>query len=65
LFDVTLTSDKLAKNVMLETIRKDSRFSDNNIDLLPGQTVHVTVQYNGSYNELLSDLNVVSLVDSY
>lgn len=62
-FNLILKSDQLMKNVYLETISKDSYFSDNNVDLLPEKRLKINVQYNGTKNEFLKDLKIRSLVD--
>jgi beta-mannosidase len=64
-FELVLVSDKLAKNVVLETSDKDASFSDNNFDLLPGRTLHLWVIYPGTREELQNDLKINSLVNSY
>ena len=64
-FELNLTSDKLAKNVVLSTYQKDAVISDNNFDLLPGKSYSIKIKYPGSKSELENDLSVFSLVDSY
>jgi len=64
-FELILVSDKLAKNVVLDTFEKDSHFSDNNVDLLPGRELKLTVTYAGTREELLTDLKIYSLANSY
>jgi beta-mannosidase len=64
-FELVLATDKLAKNVVLDTYEKDSHFSENNFDLMPGRDMHLTVTYSGTRDELLNDLKIYSLVNSF
>ncbi len=60
-FNVILKSSVLVKNLFLETNRPDTRFSDNNIDLLPGKRYKIVVSYRGSRDELTKNLVIKSL----
>jgi beta-mannosidase len=62
-FTLILKSGMLAKNVCLETLTKESFFSDNNFDLLPDKRIKVTVQYAGTKEEFVKDLKIRSLAD--
>jgi len=64
-YELIMVTDKIAKNVVLDSYDKDSHFSDNNFDLLPGMEKRVTVNYSGSREELLNDLKIYTLVNSY
>ena len=43
-FDITLKTDKLAKNVYLQIADEEGLFSDNYFDLLPGETVTINLK---------------------
>ena len=43
-FEITLTTDKLAKNLYMTIGDEEGFFSDNYFDLLPGQTVKIKLQ---------------------
>lgn len=60
-FNVILKSSVLVKNMFLETDKPDTRFSDNNIDLLPGKRYKISVSYKGSRDELTKGLAIKSL----
>lgn len=60
-FNVILKSSVLVKNMFLETDKPDTRFSDNNIDLLPGKRYKISVSYQGSRDELTKGLVIKSL----
>jgi len=64
-YELVLITDKFAKNVVLDTFEKDAHFSDNNFDLLPGRELRLTVTYPGTREELLNDLKIYSLVNSF
>ena len=64
-FELVMITDKFAKNVVLDTYEKDSRFSENNFDLLPGREIRLTVAYPGTREELLNDLRIYTLATSY
>lgn len=64
-YELVLVTDKLAKNIVLDTYEKDSHFSDNNFDLLPGREVKLTVTYQGTREELLDDIKIYSLANSF
>lgn len=64
-FNIIITSNKLAKNVVLDTFEKEAAFSDNNFDLLPERPVRLSVTYPGTRDELNDDLKVYSMINSY
>lgn len=63
-YAVTLTTNKLAKNVYLFS-EMDGRFSDNYFDLLPGEPVTVTFTSEKDINDFESKLAITSLFDSF
>jgi Beta-galactosidase/beta-glucuronidase len=65
LFEMLISTDKLAKNVVLDTYEKESRFSENNFDLLPGQKMKLWITYPGTRDDLLNDLKINTLVNSF
>jgi beta-mannosidase len=64
-FQVIFKSATLVKNLVLFTRDRESVFSDNNIDLLPGHTYTISVDYDGTQSDFENDLQVISLVDSF
>jgi beta-mannosidase len=62
---IKLSSNRFAKNVVLSTESIDVRFSDNNIDLLPGRIYNIMTNFNGTKEELEDNLKIMSLMDSY
>jgi beta-mannosidase len=64
-FEITLKTDKLARNVVLETREKDAVFSDNALDMIPGRDITLFVTYMGTRQELMEDLIISTLVNSY
>lgn len=60
-FNIILKSNVLVKNLFMETDRPDTRFSENNIDLLPGKRYKIFTAYKGSHNELTKNLVIKSL----
>jgi beta-mannosidase len=63
-FRVTLNSDKLAKNVFLDT-NEEGFFGDNYFDLLPGEKVEVIFKTSASITDLKNKIRIKSLSDSY
>lgn len=43
-FDITVKTDKLAKNVYLQIADEEGFFPDNYFDLLPGETVIINLK---------------------
>ena len=64
-YKISLSSDKLVKNILLTSPGIDGFFSDNYFDILPGQTVEVTFETKELIGDFKDMLNLVSLVDSY
>ena len=64
-FQLIFRSSTLVKNLVLFTRDKESYFSDNNIDLLPGITYTITADYDGTQSDFDNDLQVITLVDSF
>ncbi len=64
-FDISLETDKLAKNVYLQTNDDNGFFSDNYFDMLPGE--HVVVHYDTGLdeNQLNKVLSVRTLDDAF
>lgn len=62
-YEVSLTNNTLAKNVMLFTPTSDSHFSDNNFDMLPGKTYKVKFTSKSGFAE--SDLQIMSVTDTF
>lgn len=60
-FNIIVRSNVLAKNVVFETNKPNTWFSDNNIDMLPGRRYKIQVIYPGSHQELLKNLKIFSL----
>ncbi len=64
-YKISLSSDKLVKNIYLTTPGIDGFFSDNYFDILPGQTVELSFETKDQTSNFEKVLNLVSLVDSY
>lgn len=64
-FQLIFKSSTLVKNLVLFTRARESFFSDNNIDLLPGVTYTITADYDGTQTDFENDLQVITLVDSF
>ncbi len=64
-YDVTLSSASLARSVYVSFGEFDAQFSDNYLDLLPGekQTIHVTSK--AMLADLKAQMKVMSLVDAF
>ncbi len=62
--EITVSTDKLAKNIYLTT-EAEGFFSDNYFDLLPGETRTVTFKPEGEVDSESLQFNIISLVDSY
>jgi beta-mannosidase len=61
---VRLSSKVLARDVYVSFGDHDAKFSDNYIDLLPGETVTIIVHSPASLAGLESSMKVMSLVDA-
>lgn len=64
-FKVSLTSDKFARGVFLSIEGINNFFSDNYFDILPGQTVTLTVKTDASEADFRKQLQVMSMADTY
>ena len=64
-FNVILKSDVVVRDVLLQTIKKDAIFSDNNFFMLPGKRYKIHVQYVGTKEELDEDLIINSINNCY
>jgi len=64
-YEITLYSDKLAKNVFLSLESADGFFSDNYFDLLPGKKVVIELQTQSPIKDIEKEISVMSLADSY
>jgi beta-mannosidase len=64
-YTITLSSPKLARDVYLSFGDLDVQCSDNYFDLLPGETVTVTLKSSSSLDLLKNAFKVVSLVDAF
>ncbi|HEX2937030.1 MAG TPA: glycoside hydrolase family 2 protein [Bacteroidales bacterium] len=60
-YNIILKSNVFVKSLYLETDRPEARFSDNNIDLLPGKRYKIFVSYQGSHDELTKNLVIHSI----
>jgi beta-mannosidase len=63
-FDVTLTSDVFARGVFLSLEGIDNFFSDNYVDLLPGEAVTIHVTCTLGKEEFDRQLQIISLRDA-
>ena len=63
-YEVRLSSKVLARDVYVSFGDHDAKFSDNYIDLLPGETATIVVHSPASVAELQSSMKVMSLVDA-
>ncbi len=64
-YRVTVHSAQLARDVYLSFGDADTKFSDNYIDLLPGETAQIEVTSKASLDQLRSAMKVVSLYDAF
>jgi len=64
-FTLILKTDKLAKNLFFDTKARIAKFSENNIDLLPGLEKAITIVYPGSKEDFIDDLKITTLDESY
>jgi beta-mannosidase len=60
-FDITVSTDKLAKNVYLQIGDEEGFFSDNYFDLLPGETVTINLKTTISEEKLNEVLTLRTL----
>jgi beta-mannosidase len=64
-YDLELNSSVLARSVYVSFDSSDATFSDNYIDLLPGQEVTIHITSAAGLDELRRQMKVVSLVDAF
>ena len=64
-YHLRLSSPVLARSVSITFGAASTELSDNYFDLLPGETVDVTVKSRETLESLRSNLQVVSLVDAF
>ena len=62
-YTISLSSEKLAKNVGLFTMDAKGFFSDNNFDLIPGKKY--TVTYNGKTTNFTEKFKIKSMYEAY
>jgi beta-mannosidase len=64
-YKIKVTSPVLARSVYLSFGDLDVKLSDNYFDILPGETVEITVTGAASLDALKAQLKVVSLADAF
>ncbi len=64
-YAIALTSDKFAKDVYLSFDSHPGFFTDNYFDLLPGETKSVEFKTKDDLGDIVKELKVLSLFDSY
>jgi beta-mannosidase len=64
-YRLRLTSDVLARSVYVSLSNLDATYSDDYVNILPGQTVEIEVKSPGSLDQLRSSLKIVSLTDAF
>ena len=64
-YAIALTSDKFAKDVYLSFDSHPGFFTDNYFDLLPGETKSVEFKTKEYLGDIVKELKVLSLFDSY
>jgi beta-mannosidase len=64
-YDITVQTDKLAKNVYLQMGDEDGFFSDNYFDLLPGEKPIINLKSNISEDKLNEVLTIRTLNDAF
>jgi len=64
-FRLALHSSQLARDVYVSFADLDAKFSDNYIDLLPGETAQILVKSKASLDQLRQQIKVVSLNDAF
>ena len=62
---VSVTSPVLARDVYISSGAIDATLSDNYFDLLPGETINITVSTSASLSELRAQMKVISLTDAF
>jgi len=64
-YEITLSTEKLAKSVYLSMEDGMSFFSDNYFDLLPGEAKKIHLKSTLPEEQVKTSLKIISLVDSY
>jgi beta-mannosidase len=64
-YKIRITSPVLARSVYVSFGNLDVDISDNYFDLLPGETIELTVKSASSIEELKSQMKLISLVDAF
>lgn len=64
-FDISLTTDKLAKNVYLQIGNEEGFFSDNYFDMLPNEKVTINLKTDISEEKLNEVLTIRTLDDAF
>ena len=64
-YRLRLTLDTLARDVYVSASNLDAAYSDNYVNLLPGQTIEIEVRSSATLDQLRSALKVVSLTDAF
>jgi beta-mannosidase len=64
-YRITLQSAQIARDVYLSFTDLNATFSDNYIDLLPGESVQVDVKSKESLDQLQRAMKIVSLYDAF
>ncbi len=64
-YSITLSTDKLARNVFLSLEKNDGFFTDNYFDILPGEKINIQLLTKQPIVDIEKQLQILSLVDSY
>jgi beta-mannosidase len=64
-YSLTITSPVLARDVYATFGDLDVKLSDNYLDIVPGETVQITVRSSAPASELMREMQVVSLTDAF
>jgi len=64
-YKVTLQSTQIARDVYLSFGDLDAKFSDNYVDLLPGESMQIEVTSKASEDQLRRELKTISLYDAF
>ena len=64
-YTITLQSPKLARGVYISFGDLDVESSDNYFDLLPGESVTITLKSSATFDQLKSALKIMSLTEAY
>jgi beta-mannosidase len=64
-YKISISSPVLARDVYLSFGSIDAKVSDNYFDILPGETVNVTLSTNATLDELRAEMKLISLTDAF